>query len=184
MFFSLSKIPSRSECQKIVREYKQYTSVYELCNVDNCNYVLKTLTFSSSSENRDFLYQKWIREINNYLKVIECQEGYPFQFVPKIFDSWLHDNGDTTFYIIMENFEGDLKKLIRKFENKDIESKRALNGLVSLKLKIFKDCLNHVHSKCGIRLPDINIDTILYKTTEKGGYDLIISEDFISKLSV
>ena len=53
-YFSLEKIPNRSDCEKLLKEYKiqnkigAHDKVYSACKNENCNFVLKTIEFCKS----------------------------------------------------------------------------------------------------------------------------------------
>jgi serine/threonine protein kinase len=192
-YFSLDRIPKRSDCEKLLKEYKlgnvlgkgAYGKVFELCKDSDCSYVLKTMEFNkqmydmigSPKLERNNILNSWIKEIDNQLKVIECQSSYKFQFVPHVYDAWFCDKkGDTVFYIIMEKFEGDLSQFIKKFSNSNKEVKQLLKSFIMLKLNVLEESLKHINNTCNICLDDIKLENILYKTNEDGTYDLVFSD--------
>jgi len=188
-YFSLDRIPERSDCEKLLREYKlgktlgkgAYGKVYELCKEDNCNYILKTIEFNKTMYDeigapkmeRNYMFKGWKKEIDNQLTVIECQKKYKYKFVPDIYDAWYcdHDNGNTSFYIIMERFEGDLKDFIKRFSKNEL-----LKTVIEAKFNMLHDALEHINKTCGICLDDIKLENILYKKNKQGTYDLVFSD--------
>ena len=81
IYFSLDRIPTRSECEKLGEKpstdtyNKSYSSVYECCKDKNCNYILKVIKFnkelSEFNDNPQFTYEyrykKWFSELfKNY----------------------------------------------------------------------------------------------------------------------
>lgn len=203
-YFSLENIPKRSDCERLLKEYKKgnkigggaFGSVYELCKETNCNFVLKTLEFNKSMFeftgsprlSYEYKFQNWKKEINNHLKVIECQKNYKIQIFPNIYDAWFCDeeNGDSSFYIIIEKFEGDLKQFINRFSFYDKDVKSLLKGFIEIKFKDLEEALEYINNTCKICLDDIKLDNILYKKKDSGGYDLVFSDfgtSFYEKIS-
>lgn len=195
-YFSLDKLPHRSECEKLLRDYKvgkqigkgAYGKVFDVCKDTNCNFVLKTMEFSKSNydiigspklsyENK---YKEWKKEIENHLKVIECQKSYKLRFVPDVYDAWYcndKDSGDSVFYIIMERFDGDLKYFIKIFSNDNNKHvKKLLKSFILIKLKDLREALDHINNSCKICLDDIKLENILYKEYSNGTYDLVFSD--------
>jgi len=192
-YFSLDNMPIRSDCEKLLREYKvnnkiskgAYGTIYEVCKDKNCNFVLKTMEFCKSKYEMigvsklsyNTKYNEWIKEIDNHLKIIECQKSYEFKFVPYIYDAWFcnEKNGDAVFYIVMEKFDGDLKYLIKKFSNHSKED-NFFKSFIILKLKVLAKSLEHINNSCKICLDDIKLENILYKKNDDNTYDLVFSD--------
>jgi len=192
-YFSLDNMPIRSDCEKLLREYKvnnkiskgAYGTIYEVCKDKNCNFVLKTMEFCKSKYEMigvsklsyNTKYNEWIKEIDNHLKIIECQKEYEFKFVPYIYDAWFcnEKNGDAVFYIVMEKFDGDLKYLIKKFSNHSKED-NFFKSFIILKLKVLAKSLEHINNSCKICLDDIKLENILYKKNDDNTYDLVFSD--------
>ena len=192
-YFSLDRIPTISECEKLGEESstdsynKSYSSVYECCKDKNCNYILKVMKFnkelSKFNDNRqfanDYNYKNWLSEIKNYLKIINCQDNFNIKFSPKVYDSWFYgeededieDNEDTSFYIIMEKFDGNLKDFIDKYENE-----KLLKNVLSQSLKLLEISLLHVNNTCNIYIDDIKLESILYRFNSKGIYEFLFSD--------
>ena len=199
-YFGLDTVKERSKCEKLFKEYKRgktvlgkgaYGKVYDLCKGTNCNFVLKVTTFSKKynstiggyKSERSTKINEWMTEIENNLKVVECQQDYDFQFIPRIYDAWFCDkkNGDTKFYIIFERFEGNLKDFIKKFSKESKDVKKLLKSFIMLKFKVLEKTLDHINEKCKICLDDIKIENILYKSNDNGTFDLVFSDFGTSK---
>ena len=190
IYFSLDRIPNRSECEKLGEEpstdtyNKSYSSVYECCKDKNCNYILKVIKFNKElnefNDNPQFTYEyrykEWLSEINNYLKIINCKYNFCIKFAPILYDYWFYNVDDdysdyTSFYIIMENFEGNLKDFIDKYKNE-----KLLKTVLSSSLKLLETSLLHINSTCKIYIDDIKLESILYKINSKGIYEFLFSD--------
>jgi serine/threonine protein kinase len=173
-YFSLEKIPNRSDCEKLLKEYKiqnklgAYGKVYSACKNENCNFVLKTMEFCKTK----------CREIKNHLQIIECQNNYKFRFVPTVFDSWFcnEDNNEPVFYIIMERFDGDLKDFIERFSKYDKSVKILLKSFIKVKLNELQDALEFINNKYQICIDDIKIENLLYKKLENETFELVFAD--------
>jgi serine/threonine protein kinase len=191
--YSLKFLPRRSDCEKLVKEYKiekekgkgSYGTVYDVCkNNKNCKFVLKVTKFNKSTENLspyltyEFKFKEWIKEVDNNLQVIECQKNFQFQFVPYVYDAWFcHEkNGDVSFFILMERFDGNLKDFIKIFSKSNYEEKILLKSFIITKLEVLKIALDNLHKKCKICLDDIKLENILYKKNINNTYDLVFSD--------
>jgi len=194
-YFTLEKVSDRSECEKLLNDYKigkeigkgAYGKVYDVCQDKDCNFVLKTMEFCKSKYDMigvpklsyEYKYDGWRKEIENQLKVIECSKKYDYKFVPYVHDAWFcHEkNGDSTFYIVMEKFDGDLKSLIKKFSKHDIDVKNLLKSFIMLKFEVLGKALEYINNSCGICLDDIKLENILYKKySDNNTYDLVFSD--------
>lgn len=183
-YFSLEKIPNRSDCEKLLKEYKiqnklgAHDKVYSACKNENCNFVLKTIEFCKSKCREISASKLWKKEIKNHLQIIECQNNYKFRFVPIVFDAWFcnEDNGDAVFYIIMERFDGDLKDFIKRFSKYDKSVKILLKSFIKLKLNELQDALEFINNKCQICIDDIKIENLLYKKLENETFELVFAD--------
>jgi len=183
-YFSLEKISNRSDCEKLLKEYKiqnklgVYDRVYSACKNDNCNFVLKTMEFCKSKCREISASKLWKKEIKNHLQIIECQNNYKFRFVPIVFDAWFcnEDNGDAVFYIIMERFDGDLKDFIKRFSKYDKSVKILLKSFIKVKLNELQKSLEFINNKCQICIDNIKIENILYKKLENETFELVFAE--------
>ena len=190
IYFSLDRIPTRSECEKLGEKpstdtyNKSYSSVYECCKDKNCNYILKVIKFnkelSEFNDNPQFTYEyrykKWFSEIKNYLKIMNCKYDFNIKFAPILYDSWFYNedndyNDYTSFYIIMENFEGNLKDFIDKYKNE-----KLLKTVLWSNLKLLEISLLHINSTCKIYIDDIKLESILYRSTPEGIYEFLFSD--------
>jgi serine/threonine protein kinase len=190
IYFSLDRIPTRPECEKLGEESstniynKSYSSVYECCKDKNCNYILKVIKFnkelSEFNDNPQFTYEyrykKWFSEIKNYLKIMNCKYDFNIKFAPILYDSWFYnedneDNDYTSFYIIMEKFDGNLKDFIDKYKND-----KLLKNFLSTTLRLLETSLLHINEKCNICIDDIKLENILYKINSKGLYEFVFSD--------
>lgn len=192
-YFSLEEMPNRSDCERLMKEYKKgnvigkgvYGKVFELCKDQNCNIVLKTMEFCKSiyelsgfsKPSFEEKYELWKKEIDNQLKIIECQKRSPFQFVPSVYDAWfcLEDNGDAVFYIVMEKFNGTLEEFVKKFKNYD-KKNDFFKSFIRSKLQSLYYALNYINNTCKFCLNDIKLDNILYKKLSDNSFDFVFSD--------
>lgn len=191
VYFSLENIPNRSNCEKLLKEYKlgkqigrgAYGKVYDVCRDSDCNFILKTMEFCMSKYNMIKLsyenkFNEWKKEIENQLSVIECSKKYHYRFVPNVYDAWYcnEKNGDSVFYIVMEKFDGDLKSFISIFSKHDKNVKNLLKSFILLKLQLLSESLQYINNSCNICLDDIKLENILYKKYSDNTYDLVFSD--------
>jgi serine/threonine protein kinase len=193
-YFSLDKISDRSDCEKLLKEYKiqnklgqgAYGKVYSACKNENCNFVLKTMEFckrkydeiGASKLSYEYRFNQWKKEIKNHLQIIECQNNYKFRFVPVVFDAWFCNevNGYAVFYIIMERFDGDLKDFIKNFSKYDNSVKILLKSFIKVKLNELQESLEFINNKCQICIDNIKIENILYKKLENETFELVFAD--------
>jgi len=183
-YFSLEKISNKSDCEKLLKEYKiqnklgAHDKVYSACKNENCNFVLKTIEFCKSKYRETGSSKLWKKEIKNHLQIIECQNNYKFRFVPIVFDAWFcnEDNGDAVFYIIMERFDGDLKDFIKRFSKYDKSVKILLKSFIKVKLNELQKSLEFINNKCQICIDNIKIENILYKKLENETFELVFAD--------
>lgn len=193
-YFSLEKFLDRSDCEKLLKEYKiqnklgkgAYGDVYSACKNENCNFVLKTMEFcktkyeeiGASKLSYEYRFNQWKKEIKNHLQIIECQNNYKVCFVPKVFDAWFCnlDNGDAVFYIIMEKFDGDLKEFIKQFSKYDKTVKILLKSFIKIKLNELQESLDFINNKCQICIDDIKLENLLYKKLDNDTFELVFAD--------
>jgi len=194
VFFSLKNIPDRSDCEKILKEYKlgnqigrgAYGKVYDICRDKDCNFILKTMEFCKSKYEMigaeklsyEYKFNEWKKEIENQIEVIECSKKYHSKFVPYVHDAWYcnEKNGDAIFYIVMEKYDGDLKSFINIFSKYDKDVNILLKSFIILKLELLTKSLEYINNSCNICLDDIKLENILYKKCNDNTYELVFSD--------
>ena len=191
-YFSLSKLIDRSQCEKLNSDYKRgkkmgkgaYGDVYELCKDSNCSYVLKVISYSKEKyemiggDKLSLFHHKnvWKTEVENHLKIIQCQKEFKFhKFLPDIYDAWFCEekNGDTTFYIVMEKYDGDVHDFLKRHKSFKFAKPLALANIKLLQLS-----LDHIHNACGICIDDIKLSNILYRLVDNGNDVHFVFADF------
>ena len=191
IYFSIDTI-NRSNCEYLVKTYEKgknlgsgaYGSVYEVCRDKKCDYVLKVIKYKKDSyENsgkieelsEKYIRNIWKKEILIQLKLNNCQQKNNIKFSPLIHDAWnCKEKDGTTFFIIMEKYDGNLTDFINKY--KTVKEKEIAKIVIDQSLQKLYACLQIIHDKCDICLNDIKLDNILFKKISEYQYDFIFAD--------
>lgn len=178
IYYSLNKILTRDECEKILKdsqlEIKAYNNLKEICNDNNCNYILNITTYPCDS----------IRDVENQLKLIECQKDY--ELVPNVYDIWYskEENDNIFLYTIMEKLEGDLTDFINIFVSYEEDKiKILLKSFILTKLELMKFDLKKLNKNYKICLQNLSFENIFYKKTNYDTYELLFANFTTSSYS-
>ena len=180
----------RDDCQYLAKTYDQKIKlgkgasgeVYELCKkgTTDCNYVLKVTIYKSDiydmtgqiELSKEYKKSEWQKEVKILTKLNNCQNSYSTTFVPIIYDNWLCDENDKTyFYIVMEKFHGNLNDFIKKNKSNEQIKIAAVKTLELLTLQ-----LRIIHNNCNVCLVDIKLDNILYKQIDTYTYEFVFAD--------
>jgi serine/threonine protein kinase len=183
---------SRSQCEKLVRDYRlgnligkgAYGKVYDVCKHSDCKYILKVISYDDtiyqmsgmSGKSGDEIYAQWFNEIDMHIQMDRCQTKASGQFAPHIYDAWFCD-GNRTFYIIMEKFDGNLFDFISMYTKLGDHVRSLLKTLINTTF-VYKllYSLDFVHQNCNICINDIKLENILFKKV--GDQYLFVFADF------
>jgi serine/threonine protein kinase len=175
---------SRSQCERLYTRYKQgkqigkgaYSKVYEACLGADCKYVLKVMKYDYSLDQMiggprmslQTWKQRWTEELRIHYNIEGCQSKFAYKFSPHLYDAWYcnEKNGDVTFYMIMEKYEGNLLDFITRFEQQPPLVRQLVNTIVDVVCDKLLGALKHIHDSCNICLNDIKIENILYKDVQ------------------
>ena len=185
----LQSMMTRSQCQNLHNYVTQkklgkgaYGTVFELCKKADCKFVLKVISYSKVKDeiiggpNLSLAHHKrlWETEVENHLKLIECQSRYKLnKFIPDVFDAWFCDepNGDVSFYIVTERFDGDLNHFLKRYDKNKLAPALAL-----AKIQLLYVAMKHVHDVCNFCIDDIKLDNVLYRMSDKEPF---VDVDFV-----
>jgi len=190
---------SRSNCEK---KYKKngllgkgaYGKVYDACIGSNCSYVLKVIVYDKKQYDyigvdklsRKHIMKQWKLEILSHIRIMKCEKKYNIinpltRFAPKLYDAWYCDeeNGDTTFYLLIEKYDGNLFHFINKYKNNKLSK-----SIIRLSLANLASSLYFIHNNCNICLNDIKLENILYKQNDDGYYDFSFGDFGLTSIAV
>jgi serine/threonine protein kinase len=191
IYFSIDTL-NRNNCEYLIKTYEKgksigsgaYGNVYEACKDKNCNYVLKVIKYKKDRyENsgkveelsEKYIKKIWKKEILIHLKLNNCQQKIGITFSPLIHDAWhCKEKDETTFFIIMEKYDGNLTGFIEKY--KSVKEKEVAKVAIDQALQKLYMCLTFIHDKCDICLNDIKLDNILYKKIKDYQYDFVFAD--------
>lgn len=186
LFYTIDSL-NRSECERLHNTYRKtkqlgrgaYATVFEACRRESseCPYVVKVMTYDAQKFDfsggvdrlsRPYFMRQWKLELLLHARVLNCERRYkiadiPDQYAPRVYDAWFCDepNGDTTFYILMQKFDGTLVDFVHRFRRN-----KLVYTVVQLALANLANALDTIHRDCRICLNDIKPENILYKETE------------------
>ena len=123
----------------------------------------------------------WKNEVKILEKLNLCQEAVGEILVPKIYDAWYCSTIDkTTFFIVMEKFDGDMDHFLLKWSIKTKKEDKLAKSLLLSNLKNLSLKLRLIHKECKICMNDINLRNIFYKQTGEYTYEFIYGDTGLS----
>ena len=121
--------------------------------------------------------KQWKLEALNHLKLMKCEKKYntinPLsRIVPRLYDIWFCDekNGNTTFYMLMEKYDGNLTDFIEKYRDNDL-----MKTIIRISLSNLASSIYFIHNNCNICINDIKLDNIFYKFVD-GQYEFVFGD--------
>jgi serine/threonine protein kinase len=185
----------RDDCEHLAKTYTTkgaFGSVYEACknSTKDCNYVLKIIIFdkeiyemSGGIPDKDLVSIKktWTNEVKILQKLNSCQELIGELLFPKFYDAWYCSKLDkTTFFIVMEKFEGDIDHFLSKWSIKTKKEDEMAKTLLISNLKNLSLKLRLIHNECNICMNDINLRNIFYKQIGDYNYEFVFGDTGLS----